>query len=200
MVPGLQQRSSKVCSAVHPAGMAGSAIVQMVFRGSYCVFEYVKTFENVEDVCSDFILFVTLSEKVTINDDRIYLLFVHVLGQVCQLIFFIECSSQECSSRQLPSLLCPRCFCVESMKEDVDDACSSLAVAGILVGAYAISTKPLPETNYDNLMMTHSISMLAVFGILAAVIAAVHLVHATVKYSICASQPAVDAAAKQHEA
>jgi hypothetical protein len=97
---------------------------------------------------------------------------------------------------------------METMKEDVDDACASIAVAGILMGAYAISGKPLPETKAASLLLlnnNHHTSMLGVFGVLAAVLTGVQLVHTVVKnYVIMNSSSrfldASTAANKQHEA
>jgi hypothetical protein len=111
-------------------------------------------------------------------------------SEVMQLIFFVECCEKHRKSQEREIMMCPRCYCASSMKEDVDDACSSLAVAGILLGAYAISSRPLPETmmnegNKQQQQQQHYIAMLMAFGVLAAVMAGIYMVHAVVKYAIC---------------
>lgn len=128
-------------------------------------------------------------------------------SEVCKLLFFVDPSCCETCLADDKAKKCPRCFCMESMKEDVDDACASIAVAGILMGAYAISGKPLPETNAASMLLlknSHHTSMLGVFGVLAAVLAGVQLVHTMVKnYAIANSlswRKFFDDAKKQHEA
>lgn len=79
------------------------------------------------------------------------------------------------------------CICCESvrlMKDDVDDACVSIAVAGILLGAYAISSRPLPETQSEQLEAQghlHYLSMLTMLSVLVGVIVAVRVLHAGIR-------------------
>ena len=75
------------------------------------------------------------------------------------------------------------------MKEDVDDACTSLAVAGIFLGAYAISPSPLPEQQQHTGTQQHSFTMLAVLGIAAAIITGVHLVNSAARLAVLQKHP-----------
>lgn len=80
-----------------------------------------------------------------------------------------------------------RCYSMQSMREDVDDACAALAVAGILLGAYSISSRPLPETKVrypedsGNQPQQHSFTMLTSLGVLAAVLVGTMVVHTGTK-------------------
>ena len=106
--------------------------------------------------------------------------------EVCNILFF---SSDVCGCaaalNQGMAEKCIRCLSVETMKEDVDDACASLAVAGILAGAYAISSsssslEEKPRHDNDDDHDIHTMSMLDVVGSLAAVIVAVNVLQSTV--------------------
>lgn len=83
---------------------------------------------------------------------------------------------------------CMQCYSTQAMKEDVDDACASLAVAGIFLSAYAISSRPLPEIAGNNAGQQHSFVMLPALGVLAAVIVGAHVVHAGMRTLLLASQ------------
>ena len=100
--------------------------------------------------------------------------------EMCRCIFFRRCCLPECSKTRW----CIRCYSIHIMKEDVDDACTSLAVAGIFLGAYAISPSPLPEQQQHTGTQQHSFIMLAVLGIAAAVITGVHLVNSAAMLAV----------------
>lgn len=82
------------------------------------------------------------------------------------------------------------------MKEDVDDACAAMAVAGILLGAFSISSRPLPEEAQQHAanvaaaeeqqQQQHSFTMLAALGTLAAVVTGVMVVHFIVRMMLAA--------------
>lgn len=108
--------------------------------------------------------------------------------EVVRCLFFRRCRTCGSSSsgggnallpqRQNKAGMCMPCYSMHSMKEDVDDACASLAVAGILLGAYSISSSPLPEGGQQkDRRHVHGFTMLYALGILAAVVTGVHAVH-----------------------
>lgn len=93
--------------------------------------------------------------------------------EITMCTFFNQCSAcQKGSSTAAKeeAKRCMRCYSMHAMKEDVDDACAAMAVAGILLGAYSISSRPMPETHGAGMADDHSFTMLAALGTLAAMV------------------------------
>ena len=112
-------------------------------------------------------------------------------AELCGEIFFYGDDGTEATGSK-------RRIAVVTMKEDVDDACSSLAVAAILAGAYAISSRPLPEfahpSDQQQQQQQHCLSMLSVLALLACLVAGVHVVHTVVKQMVLLSSMPYSAA------
>ena len=113
--------------------------------------------------------------------------------EITMCIFFNRCSA--CAKRNITAVVaspaaaakqCMRCYSMHVMKDDVDDACAAMAVAGILLGAFSISSRPLPETHAADMVEEHSFTMLAALGTLAAVVTGVMAVHFMVRMMLTA--------------